>query len=276
MGIFVVNSNLSSFRKKPLVSVIVPNYNYERYLGQCLNSIIQQDYPNIEIIVIDDGSTDGSVQLVERYAPKVILVQQKNQGVSSARNTGLIKSRGEYLAFIDADDFWDARKISKQMEFLLEVGADLVYSGVHIVSPDGSEIINTILPKYDLDCSARYRQYPSSAIILLGTSNALFKKSVISKSGIFDVRLSQSSDWDFFRRFTDHGKVCKLEEPLTYYREHSENMTSNSEVFCYDTMRCVSKMNLDDKKDSPIYKRAKVRSAAYFLLLKYLISKAIK
>jgi glycosyltransferase involved in cell wall biosynthesis len=276
MGFFVANSELSDFMGQPLVSVIIPNYNYERYIEKCLESVISQDYPNIEIIVVDDGSTDCSIEVIQRYFPSVVLIQQENQGVSSARNTGILKSSGDYLAFMDADDFWDSTKISKQMKFLFNADADLVYSGVYIVSSDGLEIQNTILPNYDSNCSEKYREFPTRAIILLGSSNPLIKKSIISKTGLFDIRLSQSADWDFFRRISDHGKICKLEEPLTYYRVHNQNMTSTSQAFVRDTLRCISKMNLDDKNYRSFYSRSKVRSTTYYLLLKYLMRRMMK
>ena len=272
----MANSELSNFIGQPLVSVIIPNYNYERYIQKCLESVISQDYPNIEIIVVDDGSTDCSIKVIEKYFPRVVLIQQENQGVSSARNAGILKSSGEYVAFIDSDDFWDPTKISKQMKFLLDAKADLVYSGIYVVSSDGSEIKSSIVPSYDSDCSDKYREFPLRAIILLGSSNPLMKKSIMSKTGLFDIRLTQSADWDFFRRIRDHGKICKLDEPLTYYREHNQNMTSTSQAFVRDALRCISKMNLDDKNYRSFYSRSKVRSTTYYLLLKYLMRRLMK
>ena len=272
----MANSEPSNFMEQPLVSVIIPNYNYERYIQKCLESVVSQDYPNIEIIVVDDGSTDRSIEVIQKYFPSVVLISPGYQGVSSARNTGILKSSGDYLAFMDADDFWDPTKISKQMKVLFNTDADLVYSGVYIVSSDGLEIQNTILPNYDLNCSEKYREFPTRAIILLGSSNPLIKKSIISKTGLFDIRLTQSADWDFFRRVSDNAKICKLEEPLTYYRMNNQNMTSTSQAFVRDTLRCISKMNLDDKKYKSLYSRTKVRLTTYFLLLKYLVGRVMK
>lgn len=181
----------------PLVSVIIPNFNYLRYIEKCLESVLSQDYPNIEVIVVDDGSTDESVNYVTTLTPKVKLVQQQNSGVSVARNRGLLESRGEFLAFLDADDFWDPSKISKQMNLLLNSNVDLVYCGINLVDPNGTEITGTIVPQYFGDCAPYFRKYPTRAIVSLGTSNALFRKSIVAQSGILDARLSISADWDF-------------------------------------------------------------------------------
>ena len=96
-----------------LVSVVIPVYNSEKYLEECLNSIISQTYQNIEIIVIDDGSSDNSVRVVESYLPKVSLIKQKNLGVSAARNRGIEASKGELLVFLDSDD-WLSNDIIEQ------------------------------------------------------------------------------------------------------------------------------------------------------------------
>src|SRR5688572_21390402 len=99
----------------PGVSVIIPAYNYANYLPLTLDSILQQDYPNIEIVIIDDGSTDNTREVVARYGPKVRYVYQKNAGLSAARNTGIKAAKTDYLAFIDADDEWHPTLISKMM-----------------------------------------------------------------------------------------------------------------------------------------------------------------
>ena len=253
----------------PLVSVVIPNYNYGIYIGQCIESVLSQDYPNIEIIVVDDGSTDNSLEVLLRFGTRVQVIQQSNQGVSSARNSGLLEAQGEYIAFLDADDFWSEAKITKQVNLLEEQQADLVYAGVKLVSPDGNKINGIIHPKYKGDCSPIYRRFPARAVVLLGTSNALFRKNLISKSGLFDLRLSISADWDFFRRYCDYGTVVFLVEELTFYRQHSENMSARSDAFVRDTLRCINKMILDDnlKMFGVHYLRIWLKS--HFLIAKY-------
>lgn len=257
----------------PLVSVIVPSYNYLRYIDKCLESVINQDYPNIEIIVVDDGSTDGSSEYLKGIGGQVKVLQQKNQGVSIARNHGLLESKGEFIAFLDADDFWDASKISKQMNVVLSSDVDLVYSGVVLVAPDGVRTTGTIDPQFYGDCSQYFRRYPTRAIVTLGTSNALFRKTILAQSGILDPKLSISADWDFFRRYCDYGKVAALNEQLTYYRQHPENMSTYSNSFIPDTIRSVRKMLTDDIHKSSLWSRLKICFSTALLLAKYRVKR---
>ncbi len=255
--------------EQPLVSAIVPNFNYSSFLEECLDSIIAQDYPNLEVIVVDDGSTDDSLELLKKFESKVTIISQSNQGVSAARNRGILESKGEFIALVDSDDYWEPTKISKQMMELQRTQSDLVYSGVDLVSPDGGEKVGVLRPEYSGDCSEMYRRYPARAIVLLGCSNALFRRSVLGKSGLFDIRLSISADWDFFRRYCDHGKVTYTSESLTNYRVHPANMTTYSDSFVSDTVRCVQKMNHDDKNASFLAKRLPTLLRMYILIIKY-------
>ena len=257
----------------PLVSVIVPSHNYLRYIGRCLESVLTQDYPNIEIIVVDDGSTDGTVEYLDGLGSAIKVFQQENQGVSVARNRGLLESKGEFIAFLDADDFWDISKISKQMSMVLSSNVDLVYSGVNLVAPDGITVTGTLAPEYYGDCATYFRRYPTKAIVTLGTSNALFRKTILALSGILDSQLSISADWDFFRRYCDYGRVAILNEQLTFYRQHPENMSTYSNSFIRDTIRSVRKMLTDDIYRSSRWARLKICFLTVVLLTKYLAKK---
>lgn len=253
----------------PLVSVIIPSYNYEAFIGQCVESVLNQDYPNIEILIIDDGSQDNSVKLLEKMGAPLKIIRQNNQGVSSARNRGLMEAKGEYIAFLDADDYWASSKIRKQLTALIENRVDLIYSGINLVSPDGTQIFGKLEPKFRGDCSSFYRKHPSTAIVLLGTSNALFRKEIITRSGLFDPKLSISADWDFFRRYCDYAKVEFVDEELTFYRQHPANMSSYSDHFVSDTVRCVRKMLTDDYPSTKLIERTRILFSTYLLVLKY-------
>ncbi len=103
---------------QPTVSIILPAYNSATFLQTTLNSIFSQDYSDFEIIIVDDGSTDTTAQIADQQEKRVRLIQQKNQGISEARNTGLKAARGRYIAFIDHDDFWHPKKLSAQVSVL--------------------------------------------------------------------------------------------------------------------------------------------------------------
>ena len=99
----------------PLVTVVIPTYNYGHFVEQAVESALSQRYPNIEVIVVDDGSQDDTKARLEKYRGRIQYIYQRNQGLSAARNTGILKARGEYIAFLDADDIWIPEKISEQI-----------------------------------------------------------------------------------------------------------------------------------------------------------------
>jgi len=255
----------------PLVSVIIPNFNYLNYIDRCLESVFNQDYENIEIIVVDDGSTDGSVEFLKSLTGNLRIIQQSNQGVAAARNRGFFAAKGEYIAFLDSDDYWDTSKISKQMGAIEKADADLVYSGINLVAPDGSTLTGVLKPEFKGNCAREFRRFPSRAIILLGCSSALFKKNVVYNSGLFDTNLSISADWDFFRRYCDFGDVTYVEELLTFYRQHPQNMSSNSNSFISDTLRCVRKMLIDDQGSKDSLNKLLVLFRTYQIVIKHWI-----
>jgi glycosyltransferase involved in cell wall biosynthesis len=104
---------------KPLVSVVIPSYNMEAFTPQTVESVLAQDYPSVEVIVVDDGSTDGSVGALKRFGERIRLIEQKNSGACAARNRGLQECRGEFVAFLDCDDLWEPRKLTRCVETLL-------------------------------------------------------------------------------------------------------------------------------------------------------------
>ena len=114
------------------ISIVVPIYNVEKYVKKCIESLIKQTYKNIEIILVDDGSTDSSAEIIDEYANKdsrIIAIHQKNKGVSSARNTGLKAARGEYIGFVDPDDYVDCQMYEVMVNKLQASLADLVVCG---------------------------------------------------------------------------------------------------------------------------------------------------
>lgn len=126
------------------VSVIMPAYNCEQFIAEAIDSVLQQTYTNIELIVIDDCSTDNTFSIIEQYAvcdPRVrTLRNSANCGVAKTRNCGLDMAEGDYVAFLDSDDIWDIDKLRKQMELALKANADIVYSSYGFIDEDGNEI----------------------------------------------------------------------------------------------------------------------------------------
>ena len=129
------------------VSVIIPNYNYAKYVGEAIESVMSQSYKDIEIVVVNNGSTDDSMKVLQKYAEKILLINQENLGQSGSRKTGLEAATGDYIAFLDADDKWDPQKIEKQMS-LFTPKVELVYCGINLFSENAQKIIATEIPTF--------------------------------------------------------------------------------------------------------------------------------
>jgi glycosyltransferase involved in cell wall biosynthesis len=211
-----------------LVTVVVPNFNGANYLRDSIDSVLAQDYTNLEVIVVDDGSTDASITILESYAGNITLVKQSNKGSAAARNSGLSLAKGEFIALLDSDDVWIENKLSTQMSLLEEQGLDLVYCAGQEFS-DSSTLGTLHVPKYSGDCSPYFRRFPTKGIIELGCSTAVFRASLLEFSGLFDESfLGAAEDWDFFRRYTKFANVGYSSEVLVKYRKHSGSITARS------------------------------------------------
>ena len=228
--------------KNPLVSVIIPNYNYANYISEAVNSVLKQTYSNLEVIVVDDGSTDNSLEVLKQFNNQISVISKLNGGVSSARNFGISASKGDFICFLDADDSWLESKIYEQLELALSTDLGLIYSGYFQcdskLSPE-----REISPKYGGDCEGIYRKYPGSAVALLGTSTALIRKDIIKSVGLFDERLNTSADWDFLRRASKITDFGYTHDAQVMYRRHGSNMSAGSISHYYlDNERAILKM----------------------------------
>lgn len=225
---------------KPLVSVIIPNYNYASYVREAIDSVLAQTYSNIEIIVVDDGSKDESKIILESYGNKIKAIFQQNQGVSAARNNGIEQSKGEFIAFLDADDVWLPQKIEKQIErFSGDESLGLVHVGVEDIDADGN-ILQAHLDGLEGDVSHELLLF-TRAVILGGGSGIMIRHSILKEIGGFDSRLSTSADWDVIYQVSNRYKVGFIAEILLKYRIHGSNMHGNIPRMEREMMLCFEK-----------------------------------
>ncbi|HTJ54113.1 MAG TPA: glycosyltransferase [Nitrosospira sp.] len=213
---------------RPTVSVIIPSYNCELYIAETLESILDQTFKDIEIIVVDDGSTDKTRQIVTSYGAPVRLVTQANAGVCAARNRGIREAAGQYICLMDHDDYWLPDKLAWQLEQMQrhpEVA--LVYSTFAWWNPDP----NGVFPdprnyKDDSSCAVIDEEFSGWIyhLLLLDcwvlTSSALIRAEVFDKCGSFDESLPYSEDWDLWLRIAREYSFIKLKKALTLYRQH--------------------------------------------------------
>ena len=227
------------------VSVIIPNHNYAKYLCQAIESVLNQTYKNVEIVVVNNGSTDNSMSVLSEYLGKINVIDQPNLGQSGARNSGLNASSGEFIAFLDADDYWEKEKLEKQC-YLLNADTQLVYSGISQFTDTNPETCTTLLPKFRGACSSFFAQLPGESIVLSGESTAVFSRELYLQVGEFDKSLNSAAGWDFFRRCSKFTKFDFVDEALTNYRVHNLNMSRSSRNTIPDIRRAYSKLLSDD------------------------------
>jgi glycosyltransferase involved in cell wall biosynthesis len=196
----------------PLVSVVVPCYNTERYIGEAIDSIIAQVCESIQIVVIDDGSTDRSMEIVRGFGDRVEYRSQLNAGISAARNTGIAIARGRYLAFLDADDVWTPTSLNARLDRLRQ-GAECVYGGVeHFVSPD--------LSAEERD---RFASIPATMTGRLAGA-MLIDRSAFHRVGLFDPVLKIGEMVDWVAR-ADHTRIgtALIDDVVLRRRIHANN-----------------------------------------------------
>ena len=262
------------YQKK--ISVIIPNYNYARFLDQAISSVFEQTYANVELIVVNNGSTDDSIEVLEKYGNKIRLVNQPNLGQSGARNSGLSISSGELIAFLDADDFWEPTKLEMQAELINDT-TQLVYCGISPIKYPDNEKLKSVLPKYKGKCARYFIDLPGASIVLSGESTALFSRSLLEKVGLFDVELNSTAGWDFFRRSSRFTNFDFVNAPLVNYRLHSSNMSNSNNEVILDMRRAYEKLFKDNNWSIPIEKQISMRRDLEWSYLKtYLKAKDIK
>lgn len=211
-----------------LVSVVIPTYNCESYIAQTLASVLAQTHRHFEVLVVDDGSTDRTRQIVEQHGSPVRLIQQANQGVCVARNLGFAQSRGAFVCFLDHDDFWFPWKLHRQLEaFAAYPAAGIVFTDFALWFPDkgsfptpaGMAPPDTEPPEIDPEYSGYiYHQFLINCLAL--TSTAMIRRDAFAASKGFDPALPYSEDWDLWIRLSRQYPFIKLSRASTLYRQH--------------------------------------------------------
>lgn len=198
-----------------LVSVIIPVYNGDRHLAEAIESVLAQTYRPIEIIVVDDGSTDNTANIARSYQ-QVRYIYQKNQGNGTAKNTGISVAQGELIAFLDVDDLWTSNKLNLQVNYLLQYPhIDATICQMRNILESGNDWPSWLKKEHiDADVAG----YIPSALVV--------RKTVFEKIGNFDPTYRRTNDADWFFRAKDGGIVIAvIPEVLLYKRIHNSNLS---------------------------------------------------
>lgn len=231
-----------------MISIIMPVYNKYNYLMKSINTIINQTYKDFELIIVDDGSSDGSEKLCDEFAQKdqrIKVIHIKNAGVSNARNVGLDNAKGKYLQFIDSDDYVDEDMLEKLYDKATQYDVDIVISGITKVNHD-YEVLNETLPqligvKSKNEMLENFASEQRSTGIYGCVSNKFIKRDIVEKFKLrFDTKIKLAEDLDFYLKLYEHiSSIYFYDTSFYYYIQNAAN-SSTSENFKHDYLTQIN------------------------------------
>lgn len=210
------------------MSVVIPAYNRAMFIRQTIDSVLNQTYSNIELIIVDDGSTDQTRSILEEYGDKIILMEHPgriNKGQSAAINLGLKQASGKYICILDSDDYWEPDKIEKQVSFLeTNPGIGLVYGNGAAVDEKNNHL-------YDIYPDGHSEKNIPGSVLLdcyfLVPNNAMIRADVFNKTGFFDESLRSAQDHDMAIRISEVTKLAYIPDKIFNYRRHAASISRN-------------------------------------------------
>lgn len=247
----------------PKVSVIIPAYNCESFIGRAVQSVLDQHHRDLEVIVINDGSTDNTLQALAPFLDRICLLQQKNAGVAAARNTGLRVAGGDLVAFLDADDWWVPSRLSVQLATLKHFPeAGMVFSDFAVADSTGACLMprgirwkyasirnehsapwhkifsNSITVHWDGSEIGRHQAVAYQGRIaqwlfcgnFINTCSVLLRREVIERLGEFDQTLDTEEDYDYWLRVANEWPLVYVDAPLTIFRKSSGQLTRPDQI----------------------------------------------
>lgn len=216
---------------KPVVSVVVPVYQQQAFVAEAIESLLAQTLPDIEIIAVDDGSTDNGPAIIEAlHDPRLTLLRRVNGGPSAATNDGVLRARGKYVALLGGDDVAEPWRLAHQVEIAENRGADVVFSLPTLIDEKGRTLSDEVMPVFfDVgplpDSAAVFRRLLLTGNFLCAPT-ALFRRDLVEEIGLFRTELIQLQDYDYWLRTAAFGKTFALmQRRVTRYRRHNENLS---------------------------------------------------
>jgi glycosyltransferase involved in cell wall biosynthesis len=240
-------------KNNPLVSIIMPAYNAEKFISKSIESVLQQTYQNWELLVVNDGSKDNTSSIVKLFNyTRIKLIEQENGGVSKARNTGIANSTGEFIAFLDSDDLWLKDKLEIQVKYMRN-NQNIVLSYGDYLSfiEDGKIIENKQLYPFKIkDLKQRLLVFN-----FIATLTVMVKSDVLKATGGFDTELFGPEDWDLWIKISQKGDIGYIKENLAMYREHEGGISKNKKRQLGEEYKVI-KRHVSTCDNSELYKKA--------------------
>lgn len=219
---------------EPLVSIVIPIFDQEAFVLEAVASAIDQTHRNLQIIVVDDGSTDNGAVLLEReFGGRIELIRQRNKGPSAATNAGIAAARGDFIALLGGDDVCVRERIEVQLGLMHETGHDVVFSKPFLIDEDGMELPDSSFPIFFQET----RPAPSLRSLIvegnfLCAPSALMRRDVVDRVGLFRPGLIQLQDYDYWLRVTASGlNLGEFEPRIVRYRRHPRNLSTDRAGF---------------------------------------------
>ena len=242
-------------------SVIIPVYNGSAYVGTAIRSVLAQTEPDLELIVVDDGSTDGTPDVVRQFDdPRLRLLEQTNAGPSAARNLGIAESRGDWVGFLDADDSWRPEKLEAHLRRASErPAAGLTYSSVVVVDEQGA-LVEAL--KADLEGDV-LESLLFGNVIWGGGSSAILRRDVFDRVGGFDPKIKYGEDWEMWLRVASAYPFAAVPEPLTCRTERRNSYGTDAVAMRDSCLRFLNNA-FDTYASAYRHQRAKAIAEVYY------------
>jgi glycosyltransferase involved in cell wall biosynthesis len=251
----------------PLVSVIIPVYNAERYIEQTIRSVLNQTLQDFEIIVLNDGSKDSSgeiIQQLQKEDKRIIYIPKPNSGVSDTRNLGISMAGGKYLAFLDADDLWKPNNLEKKIGILQETNKQWVFSSMDFID-DNNNLLSRSVDKLSAEnILDKLLLWELSEVVPGVCSNIVTRREMFDNFVKFDIHLSSPADRDICIQLAAKADPAIIDEKLWQYRLHPQNMTSTNRKVADEVIYFIAKVEKSDLFSS---KKIKKRSMSNLYLM---------
>lgn len=235
---FMTLRNQMSRTTDPLVTVVIPTFNYGRFVAAAVESVLAQSYRNLEIVVVDDGSTDDTRDRLAPYMDRIRYIHQNNQGLSAARNTGIRAAKGELIALLDSDDLWHPRKLEIQVAYMS------AHADVGLLAADHRRFVEGPGPELPIPDAIAARPVSIRQMVVRShfvPSGVVVRTECFRRVGLFDADLRSVEDRDMWLRIAAHFPVAILETPLWWWRQHAGSMTTAVRRMEENRSKCLRK-----------------------------------